>query len=344
MLKVGIVGCGGIATVHAAALAQMKGVQLTAFADIKKERADAFQAKYGVDGAGSYASLEEMLEESGIESLHICTPHYLHVPMAVAALKKGIHVFMEKPPAITREQFAELKAASEESKARLGICFQNRYNATTKKVDELLASEEVGSVLGARAFVTWNRQKAYYTESGWRGSLATEGGGALINQSVHTLDLLVRWLKQPVETEATMSNHHLKGIIEVEDALEAFIRFQTDGKDTLACFYATTAYMQDCPVIIELACEHATIRLEDTQVSCKYQDGRQDVYSCVKANIPGKSYWGAGHADCIADFYDCVETGREYGNDLPHIEHTLHAMMDIYESAREHKVVQFPTL
>ena len=341
MLKVGIVGCGGIAAVHALALSQMEQIELMAFADIKKDRADAFVQKYGAKDAKSYASLEEMLEDSGIESLHICTPHYLHVPMAIAALEKGIHVFMEKPPAITRQQFAQLKEASEKSSARLGICFQNRYNATTQKVDELLKSPEVGEILGARAFVTWNRTKPYYTESGWRGSLETEGGGALINQSVHTLDLLVRWLQKPVETEATMSNHHLKGVIEVEDALEAYIRFKTGEKDTVACFYATTAYIQNAPIMIEIACEKAVIRLEDALVTCRYEDGRMDTYSCVKANIPGKSYWGAGHADCIADFYDCVQTGREYPNDLPHIEDTLQEMMDIYESVREHKVVTF---
>lgn len=341
MLKVGIVGCGGIAAVHAIALAQMEMIELTAFADIKKERADSFVEQYGAEGAKSYGSIEEMLEESGIEALHICTPHYLHVPMAAAALKKGIHVFMEKPPAITREQAAELKAAVEASDAKLGICFQNRYNATTKKVDELLQSSEVGKIRGARAFVTWHRTEPYYTESGWRGALATEGGGVLINQSVHTLDLLVRWMGTPIETEASMSNHHLKGVIEVEDTLEAYIRFDTDGRETTACFYATTAHVDDAPVIIELACEHATIRLEDTNVICRYRDGRVDTYSCVKANIPGKSYWGAGHADCIADYYDCLTSGRDYPNALPHVENTLHEMLDIYESAREHKVVKF---
>lgn len=122
--------------------------------------------------------------------MHICTPHYLHVPMAVYGLTHGVHVFMEKPPVISGEQLAQLEEAVAGSDRRLGLCFQNRYNPSVQEVKKLLASGEAGRIRGARGLVTWSRGREYYTESGWRGSLATEGGGALINQSVHTLDLL----------------------------------------------------------------------------------------------------------------------------------------------------------
>ena len=98
--------------------------------------------------------------------------------MAIYGLTHGVHVFMEKPPVISREQLAELEKAAAGTDRRLGFCFQNRYNPSVIKVKELLASGEAGKIRGARGIVTWSRGKEYYTESGWRGTLATEGGGA----------------------------------------------------------------------------------------------------------------------------------------------------------------------
>ncbi len=165
MMKSAIVGCGGIAAVHGAVLHQNPDTKAVAYADIKKERAEAFAQKYG---GNAYGSLEEMLEQESIDALHICTPHYLHVPMAVAALKKGIHVLMEKPPAISHEQLKELKEAA--AGKRVGVCFQNRYNKDVQKALSLIRSGEAGKILGARATVTWRRDAPYYTESGWRGA------------------------------------------------------------------------------------------------------------------------------------------------------------------------------
>ena len=230
MVRVGVIGCGNIGKVHSMILKELKEVRLCAMADIRIDRAEEFCRQYTEGKGHAYESLEEMLEQEELDGIHICTPHFCHVPMAERALKKGLHVFMEKPPAISRQQFEQLEKASSESGARLGICFQNRYNETTKKATELIEEGKIGALRGGRAFVTWNRNAPYYTESGWRGKLETEGGGALMNQSIHALDLLLRWLGKPIKTEASMSNHHLKGIVEVEDTLEAYMEF-TQWKD-----------------------------------------------------------------------------------------------------------------
>ena len=107
-MRAAIVGCGSIASVHAKSIRKLPGNELVGFADIKEERARAFADEYG---GRAYSNLEEMLERERPEVLHICTPHYLHVPMAIYGLEKGCHVFMEKPPAISKEQFAELERA-----------------------------------------------------------------------------------------------------------------------------------------------------------------------------------------------------------------------------------------
>lgn len=335
MIQVGVIGCGNIGNVHAKVLKEMKGVEICALADIRRERAEEYSSHYTGGSGAVYESLEEMLEKEKLDAIHICTPHGCHVPMAVAALKKGLHVFMEKPPAINRAQFEELKAASEESGGRLGICFQNRYNEATEKVSELLKEGKLGRILGGRAFVTWHRDAPYYTESGWRGKLETEGGGALINQSIHTLDLLLNWMGKPIRTEASMCNHHLKGVMEVEDTLEAYMVFSEGESPVSASFYATTAYATDAPVFIELACEKGFVRLEGTTVTYQTEEEKEPVYwQAPKALALGKAYWGMGHEACIRDFYDCLESGKAYDNDLASTENIFNTVMDIYESAR----------
>lgn len=323
-MKSAIVGCGGIAGVHGAVLNKLPGTESVAYADIKIERAQDFSSLYG---GKAYGSLEEMLDSEHVDVLHICTPHHLHVPMARYALEKGIHVLMEKPPAISQAQLDELLQI--DTKARLGICFQNRYNLDVIKAKEMLASGQTGAVLGARAFVTWSRNEAYYTQSGWRGVKATEGGGVLINQTIHTLDLLRVFLGEPTSVEGHVSNHHLKGIIEVEDTAEAYILF---GK-TPAVFYATNSFCTDSPVMIEIVCEKMTLRLENGRLICLYPDHGSETFTFETDHSLGKSYWGYGHQKLIEDFYRRLAEGKPFAIDAEEAAKTLRLMLGIYESS-----------
>ncbi len=239
-----IVGCGGIAQVHARALSEMENVRLAAYADTKPERAQALASQYG---GQAYASLEALLDQESIDVLHICTPHFLHLPMAQAAASRGIAVFTEKPPVISRTQWQDFQALP----GPVGVCFQNRFNSSVAYAQKRLEEGALGPVLGARAFVTWRREAPYYTESGWRGALDTEGGGALINQAIHTLDLMVRFLGPARSAQAVQANFHLPGVIQVEDTLAAYIRFA----EATGVFYATTAHAVDAPILLELACQ-----------------------------------------------------------------------------------------
>ncbi|MCD7964198.1 MAG: gfo/Idh/MocA family oxidoreductase, partial [Clostridiaceae bacterium] len=193
-----------------------------------------------------------------------------------------------------------------------------------------ITSGEFGKILGARGLVTWCRGEKYYTESGWRGTKEKEGGGALINQSVHTLDLIQYLIgKKPVFMEANVSNHHLKGIIEVEDTMEAYISY---GEQT-ACFYATTGYVADVPPMIELECEKARVRIEDLRVTVMTADGQTQTVDYSGSEHLGKSYWGSGHMDCIRSFYESIEQDRPFSVGLKQIEDTVELMLTAYETA-----------
>lgn len=324
--RVGIVGCGGIAEVHAKSLIQTKNAELVAFADTKLERAERFASEYG---GRAYGSLEEMLTSETFHVLHICTPHALHVPMALQAARRGIHVFTEKPAAVSDEQMDALMEAAQ--KVRVGICFQNRYNDNVRYVRQALEAGEGGRVLGARAFVTWRREAPYYQESGWRGTMALEGGSVLINQSIHTLDLLTILMGEAETAEATMTNHCLSDVIETEDTLEAWIRYKSGA---CASFYATNAYCENAPVLIEIVCEKRTYRLEGAKLYIKENAGEFQEVKFENRKALGKSYWGTGHLSCIRNFYASLDGSEEYLVKLEEAESTMRLMFRIYRSAR----------
>ena len=326
-LRTAVIGCGGIAQTHAEVLSTQATAQVVAYADVKLERAKALAKKYG---GNAYGSMEELLDREQVDVVHLCTPHPLHTPMAQLAAERGIHVFSEKPPAVNEAQW-EAFAALENSRVRIGVCFQNRYNVGTQFLKDLLATGKPGKLLGARAFVTWYRPAEYYTDSDWRGSLSTEGGGVLMNQSVHTLDLLCYFMGRATGVDASLSNHHLQGVIEVEDTFEARVDF--DGRP--AVFFATTGHVTDSPVLVELVCEN-TLRVEEPEVTVRWKDCSVEHHSLTVPVSPttGKSYWGSSHGICIADFYDSILTGKPFRNDIPGIRNTAELLLAAYRSAR----------
>lgn len=332
-LRCAIVGCGSIAQVHAAVLHSQETAQLLAFADIRPERAQALADQYG---GRAYGSLEELLERESLDVLHICTPHYLHTPMAQAAADRGIHVFTEKPPVIDEKQWESFQRLQD--RVRVGVCFQNRYNPETRLLHQLVDSGEPGELLGARAFVTWHRDAPYYTESGWRGALDTEGGGALINQSIHTQDLLGQFLGRASRVDASLANHHLKDVIQVEDTFEARIDF--GGRPAL--FFASTGHCQDSPVLLELVCANAVLRVEEHEVTLRWKDGSRErrELAAPLSPVTGKAYWGSSHKLCIEDFYRCVLEGKAFPNDIPGVKDTAELMLAAYRSAREGREVR----
>lgn len=327
MQRIGIIGCGSIARTHIWAIKQLEHAKIVALADTDIQKASSLREECLEEKVKVYQDYQEMISLEGLDSVHICTPHHLHVPMAIEALSKGIAVFMEKPPAISMAQFERLQNIARSSSAKLGFCFQNRYNQSTLAADEIIKSGRLGKVVGARAFVTWRRDENYY-ESEWKGKLETEGGGALINQSIHTLDLLLRYFDEPTKVQASLLNHHLKGKVEVEDTVEAFMAFSHGER---ACFYATTAYVTDAPNILEFEGEKGSLAIIDSMVTVKEKGKEISYIPCKEKQGIGKSYWGSGHLSCIKDFYQKLLNGEPFQNDIAGVEKTMKTMMRIYE-------------
>ncbi len=300
-MKTALIGCGAISGNHLVAIGKLPDVKVVALCDVIAKRAEEARNKYAPD-ARVYTDYIKMLDEVKPDVVHIATPHYLHCEMACEALARGIHVFLEKPACISEAELDRLLKAEKTSSAKISVCFQNRLNASVIAAHEL--ADRFGGVVSARASVTWNRDEAYYRSEEWRGKAKTEGGGVLINQAIHELDLMIGFLGTPLNVAARVANHRHVGVIDVEDTAELLIGF--DGGAT-GFFTATTAFGCDAPNFNELFCRNGKrISLLGDRL---YLDGEPFNVPGDGHSSPGKECWGAGHIRLIRRFYEALKTG-----------------------------------
>ena len=192
MMKAAIVGFGTISIVHIDAIASNPGMELVAICDINEDLA----AKVP-EGVKFYTDYKKMAEEVKPDVIHNLLPHYLHYPVTKDLVEMGFNVFCEKPIALNSkeaEQFCQLE--KDHPEVKIGVCLQNRMNETTEELKRIIESGEYGKIVGIRGFVPWRRDKAYYDAQPWRGKWKYAGGGSMINQSLHTLDLLYFLIEQ----------------------------------------------------------------------------------------------------------------------------------------------------
>ena len=327
--RVALIGCGAIAFNHFKALEHVENAKVVALCDLKPEKCADYINKFGLD-ARIYTDYIEMYDTEKPDAVHITTPHYLHAEMTVAALERGIDVFLEKPMCISIEEIEQILEAEKKSTARVCVSFQNRFLTAVREA--LRIAEEDGGAIAANFSVFWQRTVPYYTESGWRGSYATEGGGVMINQAIHSIDMLTLFLGKPVSVCATKSNHHLKGVIEVEDTCEGVIEFE-GGRQ--ANFYATTsATGMDCTAVTVITKNHR-IRIEPPEL---YVDGERIPFDAEIAAI-GKRCYGNGHYKLIPKFYEAIETGDEMPITAESAQYALRILLTAYKSNDEKTII-----
>lgn len=307
IIRVGIAGCGGISNAHIPVLMALEGVEIRAVCDINPERAQKAAERTGAEVCRDFG---ELIARKDIDVVHVLTPHYLHAPLAIAALEYGKHVITEKPMATTLEDARAMVRAARESTARLGVIFQNRYNPASIELKRLVASPEAGKFIGARAIVCWHREVPYYNMSGWRGFMATEGGGTLINQSIHTLDLLTYVSgRRFTKVRGHVSTDVLDYAVEVETSCHAVAEYEGGAR---AVMYVTNDYVTDAPIVLEMACENKVWQIEGDKLYDVTGGKREMLLDGAPPAVSDKAYWGSGHAAELSDFYDCLRTGRKF--------------------------------
>jgi len=338
MLKVGIVGCGNIFTMHATSCHHLENATLVGVCDIKKDRADAAAAKYNVQ---AYYDYKELIDPAKIDVVHICVPHYLHPIISRYALEHGVNVICEKPMSIEYKDAIANVQLAEEKGLTYGIIFQCRYNDTSRLIKENLQNGKLGKIISARCTLTWCKPDSYYSLSDWKGTWDKEGGGVIIDQAIHSLDL-ANWFidDEPVEVQAHIANRG-HSIMEVDDTGEGFIRYKNGA--TLA-FWAMNNYGCDEPIEIRLLCENGKAVMSYDDVRIEFNDGTVLSASQKPDGIyyeGGKDYWGFRHIRQIEDYYKAVEEKREpfiSGKEALKIQKLICA---IYESGKTGKTVTF---
>lgn len=319
MEKVAIIGCGAIASTHIHAIL-FNNKTVVGICDIIEEKAVKLNETFNLN-ATVFTDYIAMLNELEIDVVHICTPHFLHKEMVIEALKRNINVLCEKPLCISLDEINEIKIQLVKSNAQLGVCYQNRYNETTIKAKEICNKIRFDS---GSASLRWKRDKEYYRSSTWRGKWDTEGGSLLINQSIHTLDLLFYLLGVPSELIATCENIMHKDLIETEDTA----KIDFFGDNISFSFFGTTNADKDYPMEIELYSGSNKLIITSNSITFNNQS---DMHLMDELKFV-KTVWGDGHKKLVKDFYECIETSKPFSIGLDEASLSLKAVLAAYKS------------
>lgn len=221
-LRTALVGCGKVAGIHAEALTRSPLSELAAACDRDRSRAEQFAAKYG---GAPFTDLAALLRDARPDAVIICTPHPLHAEATVAAAEAGAHVLVEKPMAASLEDCDRMIAATRKAGVKLGVVSQRRFYEPVRRMKAAIDAGRIGKpILGVFQMYSW-RDEAYYQSDAWRGTWAGEGGGVLVNQSPHQLDIL-QWLMGPIEEISGYWGTLNHPSIEVDDTAVAVVRFR----------------------------------------------------------------------------------------------------------------------
>ena len=305
MTTAAVVGIGAISALHLAAIQANPRVELVGVCDVDAQRAETAGRTFGVPFFTDHC---ELLRAVSPQVVHITTPHDQHVPVALDALDAGANVLTEKPIGQSLEAGLRLVERAAASDRKVGVVFQNRYNPTAIAIHELLTSGVLGPITGARAAVWWFRPAAYYAAAPWRGKWKTAGGGVLINQALHTLDLLLWFLGAPTAAHGVAATLSLPGVIEVEDTATIVIDHDSGVRSTL---FATNAHHTNTDIELEISGRDGSVRIVGGDAWLTDGSGSRIIASDTPAGGE-RSYWGTGHSLLINDFYARLDDSEPF--------------------------------
>jgi UDP-N-acetyl-2-amino-2-deoxyglucuronate dehydrogenase len=331
-VHIGIIGGGNISRTHARAAQAIPGVTIAAVFGTNRERTSALARQLG---AASYDSLERFLEHRPMDVVAIGSPSGVHAEHAIAAVTRGIHVLVEKPIEITTARADALIAAAEAAGVKLGVFFQDRLRPAVRDLKAAIDAGDLGAPVMISGRVKWYRPPDYYSESRWRGTWALDGGGALMNQGIHTVDLM-QWLFGPVRRVHGSAATRVHAI-EVEDTAVAIFEFASGAVGTIE---ATTAAFPGYARRLEVTGAHGTIVLEHDRIAAvdlrspsahvTVQASDDTTRSAASPVVSDAS----AHQRVLEDFIHAIQTGGTPACDGRAARTSVELVEAVYASAR----------
>lgn len=339
----GIIGGGMVGPYHAQAINSIPDAELVAVATAHEKTAKDFAEKSRAKFW--YTDYKELLKRDDIQVVNICTPPFLHEEMTIAAAKMKKHVIVEKPISINLKQADNMINVCEKNRVRLGVIFQYRFSEASQKVKRAIEEGKMGKLILGDAYVKWFRPQEYYESAGWRGTWNKEGGGALINQSIHAIDLL-HWFMGPVDWlygEFATVRH----LIEVEDIGIAVLKFKNGAMGVIE---GSTAIYPGFPLKIELHGEKGSVVIEGDRIKLwKFMELEEEKFideekqkTLDTSSSPTAGFSSEYHALQIREFIDAIKQDRKPLIDGIEGRKTLEIVRAIYISGKRGRRISFP--
>ena len=354
--KTAVIGCGKVGMTHAQCFGKLESSRLSAVCDVDRARAEAFGKKFGVP---AYTDATAMIRENGIDAVAVCTPHPLHAVHIVNAAKNGAHVISEKPLAASLQDCDLAIAACEKAGVKLGVISQRRYYPPFLRMVEAIRAGKIGRPTSATLEVMGWRSPEYYEMDSWRGKWIEEGGGVMINQTPHQIDLLLSVMGDVDELFGLWDNFN-HPTVEIEDSAMALIRFKSGAIGQL---YVSNSQKPGLWGKLHVhGSNGASIgaQIEGgssfiSGVTAKVEPPFNDIWT-----IPGEENrlpdWKAKdaaftethdpmsyyHELQLRDFLDAIANGREPLVNGVAGRKTVELITAIYRSQRDHQAIRFP--
>lgn len=317
-VKIGIIGIGNMGTQHVINITNGKvpNLEIGALCDIDPEKRKKLSEKY--PNIKIFENSDEIIESGLCDAILIATPHYFHPPIAKKAFEKGLHVLTEKPAGVYTAQVKEMNEAAEKSGKIFGIMYNQRTNPVYKKLRELIQNGSLGSIKRVAWIITdWYRPQAYHDSCTWRSTWKTEGGGALINQNPHQLDLWQWMFGMPSKIMSHVSFGKYYDI-EVEDDVTAFMQYDNG----MTGVYITSTGEAPGTNRLEISCDMGTVTVENNQIKFRRNVVSEREFNktntipfgapeCWNCEIPVASDGGEQHVGILKNFTNAILTGSE---------------------------------
>lgn len=350
-LRVGIAGCGAISRNHLEAFRALDNVQIVGVCDIDPDRARATAAAWGIPAA--VTTVGELLGLGlGLDLVSVCTPHPTHENVVLQAAAAGVHVLCEKPIAVDLASAERMVAACDDAGVKLGVLFQRRFWPAAQRIRAAIDDGTLGRPIMGQCLVMLHRDPGYYSRDAWRGTWANDGGGVLMTQAIHYIDLLQWFMGDVAEVYGKINTYKHGDHIEVEDSAAAVITFTSGAMATLE---ASTAASPSLGVQIRVTGETgASASLTEFPEG---SDGRVDLWAVsetissepahpegILANVDLATINGQlipHHTTQVRDFVQALRDGKEPAITGGDATKALRILLAVYESSRTGLPVRF---